>query len=92
MSVKLNIFVGVQVSDSTSRMRCKAVAWHPKVATQLCLASEEDQLPVIQLWDLRQATAPVKTFEGHQRGILAMDWCPEVGFLFDIIELNICNK
>ncbi|KAI9560156.1 hypothetical protein GHT06_014167 [Daphnia sinensis] len=67
----------IKVSDSTSRMRCKAVAWHPKVATQLCLASEEDQLPVIQLWDLRQATAPVNTFEGHQRGILAMDWCPQ---------------
>ena len=64
-------------------MRCKAVAWHPKVATQLCLASEDDQLPVIQLWDLRQATAPVNTFEGHQRGILSMDWCSQVCTFYD---------
>ena len=58
-------FLVEQVSGSTSQMCCKAVA-------------KEDQLPVIQLWDLRQATAPINTFEGHQTGILAMDWCPEV--------------
>jgi len=61
-------------------MRCKAVAWHPKVATQLCLASEDDQLPVIQLWDLRQATAPLNTFEGHSKGILSIDWCSQVDY------------
>lgn len=48
-------------------MRWKIVAWHPDIATQLCLASEEDANPVIQLWDLRFATTPIKTFEGHQR-------------------------
>ena len=48
-------------------MRCKEVAWHPEVPTQICLASEDDQCPVIQIWDLRFATAPLKTMEGHQR-------------------------
>ena len=71
-------FLVEQVSDSTSWMCCKAFAWHPKVTTQLGLTSKEDHLPVIHLWDLRQATAPINTFEGPQRGILAMDWCPEV--------------
>ena len=83
-------FLVEQVSNSTSRMCCKAVAWHPKVTTQLCLASEEDQLTVIQLWDLGQATAPVNTFKGHQRGIVAMDWCPKVD-LFQHSK-NLCSK
>ena len=56
----------IKVSDSTSRMRTKVVAWHPEVATQLCLASEDDHTPVIQMWDLRQASSPIKTLEGHQ--------------------------
>ena len=74
-------FLVEQVCDSTSWMCCKAFVWHPKVTMQLGLASKEDQLPVIQFWDLRQATAPVNTLESHQRGILAMDWCPEVGLI-----------
>lgn len=46
------------------------VTWNPQVATQLCLASEEDHYPVIQLWDLRFATSPVKIFEGHEKFVL----------------------
>jgi len=59
-------------------MRCKAVAWHPDEPIQLCLASEDDRMPVIQLWDLRFATSPLKTFDGHQKGILSMSWCSQV--------------
>lgn len=66
----------IKVSDTTSRIRCKVVAWHPEVATQLCLASEDDYNPVIQLWDLRFATLPLKTLAHHQRGILSIAWCP----------------
>ncbi|CAH0386488.1 unnamed protein product [Bemisia tabaci] len=67
----------IKLSDSTSRVRWKVVAWNPDVATQLCLASEEDQSPVIQLWDLRFATSPIKTLEGHQRGVLSISWCSQ---------------
>lgn len=42
-------------------------AWNPDVATQLCLASEEDSNPVVQLWDLRFATTPLKSFQAHTR-------------------------
>ena len=56
----------IKLSDSASRMRTKVVAWHPDVATQLCLASEDDHTPVIQVWDLRLASSPIKTLEGHQ--------------------------
>lgn len=38
---------------------------------------EEDQAPVIQLWDLRFATSPLKTLENHQRGVLSIDWCTQ---------------
>lgn len=50
--------------------------WHPNVATQLCLASEEDQTPIIELWDLRFATSPLRTFQNHQRGVLSIAWNP----------------
>ncbi|KAL1497928.1 hypothetical protein ABEB36_008808 [Hypothenemus hampei] len=67
----------IKLTDTVSRIRWKMVAWHPEVATQLCLASEEDHSPVIQLWDLRFATSPLKTLENHQRGVLALSWCDQ---------------
>ena len=50
--------------------------WHPDVATQLCIASEEDQSPTIELWDLRFATSPLRTLQNHQRGVLSIAWNP----------------
>nr|QYV43135.1 component of the coat protein complex II [Colaphellus bowringi] len=67
----------IKLTDTVSRIRWKVVAWHPDVATQLCLASEEDQSPVIQLWDLRFATSPLKTLQDHHRGVLSLAWCSE---------------
>ena len=69
------ILVEFQVSDSTSRSRWKCVVWHPEVATQMALASEDDHTPVIQIWDLRQASSPMKQLEGHTAGVLSMAWC-----------------
>jgi len=65
----------IKVSDSTSRSRWKCVAWHPEVATQMALASEDDHTPVIQIWDLRQASSPMKQLEGHTAGVLSVAWC-----------------
>ncbi|CDR18430.1 unnamed protein product [Oncorhynchus mykiss] len=48
--------------------------WHPEVATQLVLASEDDRMPVIQMWDLRFATSPLKVLENHTRGLLSIAW------------------
>nr|CAD7574751.1 unnamed protein product [Timema californicum] len=72
-AVKLNTTNAL--ANYAPEIRWKALAWHPEVATQLCLASEEDQTPVIQLWDLRFATSPLKTLEGHKRGVLSVAWC-----------------
>lgn len=49
----------IKVSDHSNRMHCSGMAWHPEVATQLVLSSEDDRLPVIQIWDLRFATSPL---------------------------------
>ncbi|NWR64521.1 SC31B protein, partial [Bucorvus abyssinicus] len=65
----------IKVSDHSNRMHCSGMAWHPEVATQLVLSSEDDRLPVIQIWDLRFATSPLSQLEGHTRGILSVSWC-----------------
>ncbi|XP_031840951.2 COPII coat complex component secretory 31 isoform X1 [Nomia melanderi] len=66
----------IKLTDANSRVRWKVVQWHPEVATQLCLASEDDQAPIIELWDLRFATSPLKTLQNHQRGVLSIAWNP----------------
>ncbi|XP_062926773.1 protein transport protein Sec31A isoform X1 [Mobula hypostoma] len=65
----------IKVSDHSNRMRCSGMAWNPEVATQLVLASEDDRMPVLQIWDLRFATSPLKVLENHTRGILSISWC-----------------
>ncbi|NXF42701.1 SC31B protein, partial [Oceanites oceanicus] len=65
----------IKVSDHSNRMHCSGMAWHPEVATQLVLSSEDDRLPVIQIWDLRFATSPLSQLEGHSRGVLSVSWC-----------------
>ncbi|XP_055317143.1 protein transport protein Sec31A isoform X2 [Sitodiplosis mosellana] len=65
----------IKLSDTQSRVRFRALQWHPTIATQLWLASEDDQAPFVQLWDLRYATAPAKTLKIHDRGILGLTWC-----------------
>ncbi|XP_052743414.1 protein transport protein Sec31A isoform X2 [Bicyclus anynana] len=64
----------MKLSDSQFRTRWRSLAWHPAVATQLCIASEDDQAPVIQLWDLRLAASPLVTLEGHEKGALSLSW------------------
>ncbi|XP_037133476.1 protein transport protein Sec31A isoform X1 [Syngnathus acus] len=64
----------IKISDHSNRMHCSGMVWHPEVATQLVLASEDDRLPVIQMWDLRFATSPFKVLENHTRGILSVSW------------------
>ncbi|KAK9695277.1 protein transport protein S31, partial [Basidiobolus ranarum] len=52
-----------------------AVAWNPDNATQLVTASEDDNNPVILMWDLRNAHAPEKILSGHSKGVLSLSWC-----------------
>uniref|UniRef100_A0A1I8HBI5 WD_REPEATS_REGION domain-containing protein n=2 Tax=Macrostomum lignano TaxID=282301 RepID=A0A1I8HBI5_9PLAT len=66
----------IKLTDSMCQMRLKHVVWHPKVATQLCLASDDDQTPLVQMWDLRYATSPMQQLNAHTKGILSMAWSP----------------
>ncbi|XP_076803880.1 protein transport protein Sec31A-like isoform X2 [Clavelina lepadiformis] len=65
----------IKVQDPAGRMQCIDVAWHPEIATQLVLASEDDHAPVVQLWDLRFATSPMKVLEKHAKGVVSVAWC-----------------
>lgn len=67
----------IKLSDTQSRVRWRTIQWHPENDALLWLASEEDQAPVLQLWDLRYATAPSKTLQIHTRGVLGLTWCPK---------------
>ncbi|KAL3622566.1 hypothetical protein CASFOL_033977 [Castilleja foliolosa] len=65
----------ISFSDSVRR-RCSVLQWHPDVATQLIVASDEDNSPSLRLWDMRNTMTPVKEFFGHTKGVIAMSWCP----------------
>ncbi|XP_024873315.1 protein transport protein Sec31A isoform X1 [Temnothorax curvispinosus] len=66
-----------KLTDANTRVRWKIAQWHPDIGTQLCLASEDDQTPIIELWDVRVPTSPLKTLQGHQRGVLSIAWNPQ---------------
>ncbi|XP_012473740.1 protein transport protein SEC31 homolog B [Gossypium raimondii] len=65
----------ISFADSVRR-RCSVLQWHPDVATQLVVASDEDGSPILRLWDMRNIMSPVKEFVGHTKGVIAMAWCP----------------
>jgi protein transport protein SEC31 len=67
----------VPFTNSQNRKRYSSLAWNPEVPTQLVTASEDDNSPVIELWDLRNAYAPLKEYNGHSKGILSVSWCPD---------------
>ncbi|KAM7155708.1 protein transport protein Sec31A isoform 1-T10 [Molossus nigricans] len=64
----------IKVSDHKNKMHCSGLVWHPEVATQMVLASEDDRFPVVQVWDLRFASSALRVLENHARGILAIAW------------------
>ncbi|KAJ6777589.1 WD40/YVTN REPEAT-LIKE-CONTAINING DOMAIN ANCESTRAL COATOMER ELEMENT 1 SEC16/SEC31-RELATED [Salix koriyanagi] len=65
----------ISFGDSIRR-RCSVLQWHPDVATQLVVASDEDGSPSLRLWDMRNIIEPVKEFVGHTKGVIGMSWCP----------------
>jgi len=53
------------------------VKWNPVNGMHIITASGDDRSPVLKLWDLRASMSmPLATLEGHQQGIMSMDWCP----------------
>ncbi|KAL1464133.1 hypothetical protein WDU94_003807 [Cyamophila willieti] len=67
----------IKVTDSSmARLKWHSVSWNPDIATQLCLASEDDQNPVVEIWDLRFATTPIKVLQGYNKGVMSVCWSP----------------
>ncbi|GMP41388.1 hypothetical protein CsSME_00011514 [Camellia sinensis var. sinensis] len=62
--------------QDSNRRRCSVLQWHPDVATQLIVASDDDSSPALRLWDMRNIMSPVREFVGHTKGVIAMSWCP----------------
>ena len=68
----------INFTDPNNRsQRNSVVAWSPDVATRVIVASEDDRNPVLQVWDLRNAFAPLVELRGHHKGILSASWEPE---------------
>ncbi|KAK9457669.1 hypothetical protein V1511DRAFT_455403 [Dipodascopsis uninucleata] len=62
-------------SSGGGRRGVSCVVWHPDISTKLITASEDDNSPVILMWDLRNAHAPEKILTGHDKGVLSLSWC-----------------
>ncbi|KAI3744025.1 hypothetical protein L1987_57097 [Smallanthus sonchifolius] len=65
----------ISFSDSVRR-RCSVLQWHPDFATQLIVASDDDNSPSLRIWDMRNTMSPLRELVGHNKGVVAMSWCP----------------
>ncbi|PWA98106.1 WD40/YVTN repeat-like-containing domain, Ancestral coatomer element 1, Sec16/Sec31 [Artemisia annua] len=65
----------ISFSDSVRR-RCSVLQWHPDMATQLIVASDDDSSPSLRVWDMRNTMSPLRELVGHTKGVVAMSWCP----------------
>ncbi|OLL24196.1 Protein transport protein SEC31 [Neolecta irregularis DAH-3] len=74
---RMTLYAQSSSSASSARQGVSAVAWNPTNSTKLVTASEDDQNPVIMMWDLRNANAPERILSGHQGGILSLSWCKQ---------------
>ncbi|EFA74877.1 WD40 repeat-containing protein [Heterostelium album PN500] len=77
----------INFSDRNRKCSTRSILWNPNEATSIVTASEDDDHPVIQTWDLRYINTPLKTLEGHRRGVWGLSWCP-----FDSSLLLSCGK
>ncbi len=77
----------INFTDRTGKAKAKSIAWNPSETTQIITASEEDDAPIIQLWDLRNVFAPIRAFTGHTKGVWGLSWSP-----FDNSLLLSCGK
>ncbi|OCF53981.1 protein transporter SEC31 [Kwoniella mangroviensis CBS 10435] len=68
---------GVAGLQMGKRRGMSDVCWHPENATRLITASEDDESPIIMLWDLRNTRAPEKILSGHHKGVLSVAWCKQ---------------
>ena len=64
-------------SDPNRSFHCKSIAWNPEQPMHIAAASDDDEAPLINIWDLHMTIAPKSTLKGHQRGIMGISWCQQ---------------
>ncbi|BDA47328.1 Protein transport protein sec31 [Coccomyxa sp. Obi] len=68
----------MELADKQGRMkRFSVVAWHPVFATQLVVGCADDLSPLLQIWDLRKYTMPIRELLGHEKGVVTASWCTQ---------------
>jgi protein transport protein SEC31 len=72
---------------NNSRLHISSIAWHPEQPTIIAVASDSDQAPFVQIWDLKQANQPVYSHAVHSAGVTSLSWSP-----FDSSLLLSCGK
>ncbi|CAN6896272.1 unnamed protein product [Brassica oleracea] len=85
------VITGFKNSESSDRFKglisCSVLQWDPDNCNQIMIASDEDSSPSVKLLDIRYPQSPVRTFSGHHRGVIAMEWCPS-----DSLYLLTCAR
>lgn len=51
-----------------------SLCWNPSDASQFILASQSQHASVIQKWDSRFTSTPVKEYRHHNMGVTSLDW------------------
>lgn len=68
---------GMAALQMGKRRGMSDVCWHPDSPTRLITSSEDDDSPIIMLWDLRNTRAPERILSGHTKGVLSVAWCKQ---------------
>jgi protein transport protein SEC31 len=51
------------------------ITWNPEKNTQIAVANDDDETPVVNIWELRNLNSPLATFKGiHKKGIKGITW------------------
>jgi len=54
-----------------------SLAWNPEIPTQIAVTYDDERVPELQIWDLRNPQGPVIVFsQAHKQGINSLSWCP----------------
>lgn len=51
-----------------------SLSWNPSDASQLIISSQSQHASVIQKWDSRFTSTPVKEYRHHNMGVTSLDW------------------
>lgn len=51
-----------------------SLCWNPSDASQLIIASQSQHASVVQKWDSRFTSTPVKEYRHHNMGVTSVDW------------------